>query len=482
MLRRSPVAYLASNLISLLGVVLVTTGGILWLMLLPSWWRDEMNHPYAGILANMALPVLFFGGLALIPIGVWHHNHKRHLAGETGPILPRGGDLRRLLIFVGLTTFVNLVIGSQLLYSAVSYMDSDSFCGKACHTVMQPEFTAYSNSPHARVACVECHIGPGAPWFVKAKISGANQVFAVLFHTYPRPIPSPVQALRPARDTCERCHWPQRFAGEKFFVHTEYSPDEQNAPATTVALMKIGGRTFSGTVGIHGAHVNATGHMEYVATDQHRQVIPQVTYTAPDGKVTVYNSTDTPVKPEDLAKGEHRSMDCMDCHNRPTHIFELPERAVDVAMTQGSISPKLPFIKKQALEAIKREYPDRATAHTQIAAALENFYQAKYPQSYAQDLSLIKAAVTSVQAIYERNVFPEMKISWGTYPSNLGHTDSPGCFRCHDGNHSSADGRSISNDCATCHDLLAVGEKDPKILTDLGMKLPQAAAGGGATK
>src|SRR5579864_7106037 len=112
MLRRSPVAYLASNMISLLGVVLVTTGGILWLMLLPSWWRDEMNHPYAGILANMALPVLFFGGLALIPIGVWHHNRKRHLAGETGPILPKGGELRRLFLFVGLTTLVNLVIGS----------------------------------------------------------------------------------------------------------------------------------------------------------------------------------------------------------------------------------------------------------------------------------------------------------------------------------------------------------------------------------
>jgi NapC/NirT cytochrome c family, N-terminal region len=474
MFRRLRIAYLASNWTSLLGVVLVTTGGILWLMLLPAWWRDEMNHPYAGILANLVLPVLFFGGLALIPLGIWRHSRKRRLAGETGPLAPRGGDLRKLFIFVGLTTFVNLVIGSQFLYSAVAYMDSDAFCGKACHTVMQPEYTAYSNSPHARVGCVECHIGPGAPWFVKAKISGVRQLFAVVSHTYHRPIASPVEALRPARDTCEHCHWPGFFTGQKFFVHTEYASDEQNTPATTVASMKIGGRNWSGTVGIHGAHVNAAGHMEYVAVD-HRQSIPEVTYTAPDGKVTIYKATDAPVKPEALAKGEHRVMDCMDCHNRPAHSFHLPERALDLAMAQGSISSKLPFIKKQALEALKRDYADRDTAQREIAASLDGFYKANYQAIYSQDLILIKNSIAGVQGIYERNVFPEMKITWGTYPNNLGHTDSPGCFRCHDGNHSSADGRTISNDCSTCHDLLAVGEKDPKILTDLGMNTPQTA-------
>ena len=482
MLRRSPVVYLASNLISLIGVVLVTTAGVLWLMLLPSWWRDDLNHPYVGILANMALPLLFFAGLALIPLGIWHNNSKRHHAGDAGPLLPRGGELRKLLTFVGLTTFANLVIGTQLLYSAVNYMDSDSFCGKACHTVMDPEYTAYSNSPHARVACVECHIGPGAPWFVKAKISGTRQVFAVLFHTYPKPIPSPVEALRPARDTCEHCHWPQRFEAQKFFIHNEYAANEQNDATTTVALMKIGGRTWSGSTGIHGAHVSDGGRMEYISTDRQRQVIPQVAYTAPDGKVTVYKSTDAPVKPEDLAKGEHRNMDCMDCHNRPTHTFQMPERALDTAMTQGAICVKLPFIKQQALEALKRGYPDRQTAHREIAASIESFYQTKYPQSYAQDLNLIKTAVGTVQAIYERNVFPEMKISWGTYPNNLGHTDFPGCFRCHDGNHTSADGRTISNDCATCHDLLAVSEKNPKVLTDLGLSPAPSAAGGGASK
>jgi len=468
MIRRSPVAYLASNLISLMGVVLVTTGAILWLMLLPSWWRGDTN-PYAGILGTVAFPLVCFAGLALIPMGVWYHDRKRRLAGETGALLPKGGDLRKLLIFVGLTSFVNLAIGSQFLYSAVSYMDSDSFCGKACH-VMEPEFTAYSNSPHAHVGCVECHIGAGAPSLIRAKISGTRQLYGVVFHNYSTPIPAPVKTLRPARDTCQHCHSPQVYVGQKFFVHTEYGLDEENAPSATVALLKVGGGTWNGTVGIHGAHVNRASHISYIASDAKRQAIAQVTYTAPDGKVTVYNSTDAPAKPAALAAGEHREMDCLDCHNRPAHTFQVPERALDLAMTQGSISAKLPFIKKQALDALKHVYTDRDRAHREIAATLENFYRAKYPQTYAQDQALVKTAVTHVQAIYAQNVFPEMKVSWGTYPNNLGHTDTAGCFRCHDGNHSSADGRTISNDCATCHDLLAVSEKDPKILTDLGLK------------
>ncbi len=481
MLRRSPLAYLASNIISLLGVVLVTTAGILWLLTLPAYWRGEAGTPYIGILLFLILPGVFLAGLVLIPAGIAWHTWKRRKAGDRGPFLPQGGELRRLAIFVSLTTMANLVMGSQFTYRAVTYMDTDTFCGRACHKVMQPEYVAYSNSPHARVACTDCHIGPGASFFVKSKLSGAGQVFAVLFNTYPRPIPSPVEALRPARETCEQCHWPQRFGGDKFFIHTEYAADQENSATTTVALMKIGGHNFGGTVGIHGAHVNGA-EMKYIATDAHRQVIPQVTYTDKNGKVTVFNSTDVKVTPAELAKGERRNMDCMDCHNRPTHIFQLPDRVLDLAMTQGSISPKLPFIKKQALEALKRDYPDQATARREIGLALENFYRTNYPQTYSADSALLQTAISAVATIYERNVFPEMKITWGTYPNNLGHTDFPGCFRCHDGNHSSADGRTISNDCATCHDLLAVSEKNPKILTELGMNPSPQPTAGGATK
>jgi hypothetical protein len=483
MFRRTFFSYLASNILSLIGVVLVTTAGILWLLALPAFWRGETGSPYIGILLFLILPAVFIAGLVLIPLGIALHTRKRRKAGDRGPFLPQAGELRRLGTFVVITTFANLVMGSQFTYRAVTYMDTDTFCGKSCHTVMQPEYAAYTHSPHARVACAQCHIGPGASFFVKSKLSGAGQVLAVAFHTYPRPIPTPVDNLRPARETCEQCHWPQRFAAEKFYIHTEFADDQQNTSSTTVALMKVGGRNFQGTVGIHGAHVDDKARVEYVAIDQKRQVIPEVTYTDASGKVTVYKSTDAPAKPEDVARGERRTMDCVDCHNRPTHIFQLPDAAVDQALAQGSISPQLPFIKKQAVQALRRDYPDRGAASREIATALDNYYRTQYPQVYAADSAQLKTAIHTVQTIYERNIFPEMKVTWGTYLSNLGHTDSAGCFRCHDGNHSSADGRTISNDCATCHDLLAVGEKNPKILTELGINpSPPTPAGGASIK
>jgi hypothetical protein len=179
------------------------------------------------------------------------------------------------------------------------------------------------------VACVDCHIGPGAGWFVRSKVSGLRQVFAVTFHMYPRPIPSPVQNLRPAQATCEQCHWPQRFTGDKFLVNTSYKDDEKNTPQTDVFLMKVGGRTWQGSVGIHGHHLADGVRIRYISTDADRQTIPVVDYTDDHGKTTEFVSTDTKPTKEQLEKGDHRVMDCVDCHNRPTHTFDLPENAVD---------------------------------------------------------------------------------------------------------------------------------------------------------
>jgi hypothetical protein len=482
MWKRTPLAYLASNILSLIGVGLVTTAGVLWLLALPAYWRGDTSSPYLGILLFLALPGVFVAGLALIPIGIFLYVRKRRRAGDNGPYLPQGGELRRLGIFVAAVTSLNVVIGSQFTYRAVTYMETDSFCGQACHKVMGPELTSYSHSPHARVACVECHIGSGATFFVKAKISGTRQLLGVVFNSYPRPIPAPVEALRPASDTCEQCHWPQKFAGQKLYVHTEYASDERNSPTTNVALMKVGGERNNAPVGIHGAHAAGLGRVEYVYTDNVRQTIPQVTYTDPNGKVTTYNDTASKNKPEDLARGEHRTMDCMDCHNRPAHTFESAERAVDLAISQGRINASLPFVRKQALEALKHTYADQPSADRGISSSIEAFYREKYPQ-VAADTQALSGTVKTVQAIYDQNVFPSMKIAWDTYPRNLGHTDFPGCFRCHDGTHSSTDGRTISNDCSTCHDLLAVGEANPKILSDLGISTqPQGSTTGGQAK
>jgi hypothetical protein len=349
-------------------------------------------------------------------------------------------------------------------------MDTTTFCGQTCHTVMAPEFSAYQNSPHSRVECVQCHIGPGAGWFVRSKLSGLRQVLAVTFKTYSRPIPSPVKYLRPARETCEVCHWPQRFSGDKFLVKTNYKDDEKNSALTTALVLKIGGRTWQGSVGIHGRHLDEGSRIRYVSIDEQRQVIPVVYYTDDKGKTIEYVSSDIKATKEQLAKGENRAMDCIDCHNRPTHAFELPENAVDLRMERGLISPDLPYIRKKAVELLKVDYPDRDTAKSRIVDAINNYYRMTYPEVYNTKRALVEQAADNTAAIYLRNVFPDMKVRWGVHPNNLGHNDFPGCFRCHDGSHTSTDGQTITNDCTACHNLLAVQEENPKVLADLGLK------------
>lgn len=470
-----PAVYLGHNTITLAGAVLTTSSAI---TLIGFWVFDIVGggnvHPYVGLIFFLMLPSIFALGLVMIPTGALWRRHQLILAGELPTHYPQVDFskllLRRAFAWVSGLTMANVVIFSVASYRGVEYMDSPKFCGQTCHTVMQPEFTAYENSPHQRVACVQCHIGPGASWFVKSKLSGVRQVFAVTLHTYHRPIPSPVYQLRPARETCEQCHWPQKFTGDKFIVRTKYSDDEKNTPLTTVLVLKVGGRSWQGSVGIHGRHLDVKSRIQYVSTDRQRQVIPEVNYLDDTGKEAEFVTTDSKPTPEQLAAGEHRTMDCMDCHNRPTHTFQLPDRAVDEAMSQGRISPDLPYIKKKAVEVLRVNYPDRTTATQQIAASLDDFYRTSYPDAYRDKRALVDTAVGQVQDIYLRNIFPRMNVTWGTYPNNLGHQEFQGCFRCHDGSHSTADGRTITNDCDACHTLLAVEEPNPKILSELGLK------------
>jgi hypothetical protein len=470
-----PAAYLGNNTISLVGAVVTTSSAI---TLIGFWAFDLFGggsvNPYLGLILLLILPAVFLLGLILMPIGILLRRHELARSGEIPHVYPKidftQPVFRQAALWVAGLTIANLAIFGIASYRGVEYMDSARFCGQTCHTVMQPEFTAYQASPHQRVSCVQCHIGPGAGWFVRSKVSGVRQIVAVTFHTYERPIPTPVEQLRPARETCEQCHWPQRFTGDKFIVRTKYSDDEKNTALTTVLLLKVGGRTFQGSVGIHGRHLNDHSRVQYISTDRQRQVIPEVDYLDDSGKTVAFISTDAKATPQELAAGEHRTMDCVDCHNRPTHVFQLPDRAVDEAMSEGRISPELPFIKKTAVQVLNASYPDRDTASRKIESSLQDWYRTSYPAVYRDKRPLVDQASSQVQAIYLRNIFPAMKITWGTYPNNLGHTDSLGCFRCHDGSHKSSDGRVIPNDCDTCHQLLAVDEANPKVLADLGMK------------
>jgi len=470
-----PIYFLGQNPVTLTGAVITTSAA---LTTIAFWFYDFFlpgpPHPYVGLLVYLTLPGIFLFGLLLIPLGIWIRRRKLHGTGALPDTFPaidlRLPVVRRTVEWVGFATVLNLLILGTASYRGVEYMDTTSFCGTTCHTVMAPEYTAYQNSPHAHVECVECHIGPGAGWFVRSKLSGLRQVAAVTFHTYSRPIPSPVKYLRPARETCEQCHWPQRFTGDKFVVNTSYKDDEKNTPQTDVFLLKVGGRTWQGSMGIHGRHLADSARIRYVATDPERQTIPVVYYTDEKGKTTEFISTDAKPTQKQIDAGEHRVMDCVDCHNRPTHAFDLPENAMDKAMSSGRISPELPYIKKKAVEVLKVDYPARDVAKRSIVAELDKFYRTNYPDIYQTRRALVQQAADEVAAIYLRNVFPEMRVTWGTHPNNLGHNDSPGCFRCHDGSHTSADGQTITNDCSACHEFLATAEEHPKVLTDLGLK------------
>jgi hypothetical protein len=336
---------------------------------------------------------------------------------------------------------------------------------------MAPEYTAYVDSPHSRVGCVQCHIGPGASWFVKSKLSGARQLVAVALETYSRPIPSPVHELRPARDTCEQCHWPSKFHGDKLVVKEKYADDEPNTRSVSVLMLRIGGTSHGGRQGIHGLHLDDNERIRYTSTNR-RQTISEVSYVGDDGKTVKYVSEEAApaAGPGPAEAPEQRSMDCIDCHNRPTHSFPLPERAVDEALAQGRISAQLPFVKKKAVELLRAEYPDRDSAARAIEAGLPAFYRAQYPQVLEKQAPLVEAAARQVRDIYLRNVFPAMKLTWGSHPDNIGHEDFPGCFRCHDDKHTSAEGKVITQDCTACHAILAMDESDPKVLTDLGLK------------
>ena len=465
-----------NNWISLLGAALTTSSAfvLIW------FWFMELTshrniHPYAGIVFFIALPALFLAGLVLIPVGIIRTRKQKRLAGEDITPLKEVDftqpGIRRLLTILGVLTFINVSILGTAGLKGVEYMDSNQFCGLTCHTVMSPEYTAFLDSPHSRVGCAQCHIGHGAPALVRAKISGSRQLLAVALNTFSKPIPSPVEHLRPARETCEQCHWPQKFTGEKLLVRTKYAEDEANTPATSVLLLKIGGHTANGTTGIHGRHLDATERISYVTTDDRRQEIPKVIYRDDNGKTVEFVSDEfKKLTKEQQDKAKVRKMDCVDCHNRPTHAFELPDRAVDKAISKGRMSAELPFLKKKAVELLKTDYPDQKTAAAKIPVALADYYRTAYPEVYKHKRALVDQAAEVVKAIYLRNVFPEMKLVWGTHPNNIGHEEAVGCFRCHGGSHTSADGRSISSDCNTCHILLAQDEKDPKILADLGLK------------
>jgi nitrate/TMAO reductase-like tetraheme cytochrome c subunit len=412
--------------------------------------------------------MFFIGGLILIPIGVLAQRRKERLAKEKGQPLPEfpvidmnKEKVRKTIVIVAALTALNLVIIATAFYKGLEVMDSTAFCG-SCHSVMDPEATTHKRSPHARVKCVECHIGAGASWFVKSKLSGSWQLISVTFGLYQKPIPTPVHNLRPARETCEQCHWPTKFVGDRLKVITRYGDDEKNTEKKTVVLMRIGGSQGTKSHGIHW-HVDPGVHIRYLA-DEKRENIREIELERADGTKKLFKPSG---KAPEGVKLTWRTMDCIDCHNRPSHVYKNPSDEIDAAIIGGKIDKSLPFVHREGMRLLKETYASQAEAESKIKAGLEQFYKQTYADVATAKATVIAQAADELARIYKINVWPNMNIKWGSYPSYIGHDNAPGCFRCHDDDHKAEDNKTISQSCNLCHSVLANDEADPKILKDL---------------
>ncbi len=345
---------------------------------------------YIGIVIYMVLPAFLVIGLILIPIGMIIKFKKQAKEKEADKKALRWPSIdfnetrqrNAFMIFaVGSTIFLLLsAVGS---YEAFHYSESVEFCGKLCHKVMKPEYVAYQNSPHARVACVECHVGSGADWYVRSKLSGLYQVWSVTMNLYPRPIPVPIKNLRPARETCEECHWPAKFYARQLRIERHYLPDAKNTEWDIHLQMKIGASLSALGLqeGIHW-HINPDVRVEYVATADDRQSIPWVRYTnLKTGEVREFIDSDNPLQPGQMDTLAVRTMDCMDCHNRPSHNYQTPIFAINNAITAGLIPKELPDIKTAALEAMNTVYSTNDSAMTGIENKINTYYSENYNES-----------------------------------------------------------------------------------------------------
>jgi uncharacterized membrane protein len=458
---RQFIGHITRTRTGVVGSVLTTVSALLFIALVVTELVGIAGGPYFGIVAFFMLPALFVIGLLLIAVGMWLDRHRKSdvvLSEEE-----RAAALvRKLRVFV-IATLANLVIIGLAAFKGVELMETTGFCGQTCHRVMHPEFTSYQRSPHARVRCVDCHIGAGADWFVKSKLSGSWQVISVALNLYPKPIPTPVSSLRPARETCEQCHWPTKFIGERLKVISHFKEDEANTELKTVMLVKVGGIRSAESRGIHW-HVDPRHAVRY-RSDAKREKMYEV-QQFDDGKMTHSWRGPDADKPDAQSATTWRTMDCVDCHNRPAHTFRPAEDEIDQSMAEGRLDRTVPFLRREALKALKQEYASTAAASAGIQEALTGFYAKSYP---AVAKEKVAAAATELARLYSANVFPDMKITWGTYPNQLGHVTDMGCLRCHNGDHKATDGKSkdIRSDCDTCHTLLADSEQDPEILKTL---------------
>jgi len=428
------------------------------------------NTYLAGIIYLLLAPA-FVLGLCLVLAGLLFFRGKEEVRLFTLGYLRdaisdprRFPRLRRVLfgaVFIfGLALFVSAVLAHQ----GMRYLDSTEFCARFCHQVMEPAASSHASSPHSRIPCVNCHLGSGSSWLERSKLSGLRQFWAVATDSYSRPITTPLRHLRPTRATCQSCHRPEMFHGDKLEILRHFRADRNNTMETTAILLHVGSSGEGGDrpQGIHW-HVAPENRLTYRATPDRRQIV-EITWRRADGtQITFYNRSTS--EAENL---QSFTMDCIDCHNRPTHQFESAQQAIDRRMATGLIPRELPFVKKLGLELLEKDYKDRDNANVAIATGLRQFY-ANEANGGPYDAALVTRAIRGLQEAWSANIFPRMNVTWNSTIDHLGHGRDfdRGCARCHDGRHTTDDGTAISSDCDSCHLVLADREIAPQLVERL---------------
>ncbi len=349
---------------------------------------------------------------------------------------------------LGLVTLFLLASGAY----AWDYTNSPKFCGTSCHT-MPLEYAAYQLSPHSRVACVECHIGREFVGNqIVRKAGDIKHIVSLAFKSYEFPITA--GDMRPARETCERCHSPEKFSDDSLREIKHYGDDVDNTPSSISLILKTGGGTKRQGLG-RGIHWHIQNRVLYYATGAMDQSIPYVRVYNDDGSVEEYSDITSGLDPATIAESDLKEMDCITCHNRITHRIYTPQTAMDNALGRAAIAADIPQIHLKGVEVLSAAYATKQDALDAIAG-LDAYYQTTYPDYYPSNADKVQTAIGVIQQIYSDSVFPEQKADWNSHPSNVGHKDTPGCFRCHDGKHLNNQAEAIRLECNLCHSIPVV--------------------------
>jgi hypothetical protein len=453
------------NWLTIIGAIIAVVNLLLIFVLFIISTIFNKSNSNLGLFIYIILPGFFVIGLIAIPVGMLFE--RRRISKLTDPDKSRLPyiDLndprhRNAFVIFTISTIVILFLSTLGSFKAFHITESVEFCGTLCHKVMEPEYTAYQNSPHANVTCVECHVGSGASWYIKSKLSGLHQVYAVLTKTYPSPIQTPLHDLRPARETCEKCHWPQKFYARTMQTNKYFLADSLNSEWDVMLQMKTGpeytGLGFK--EGIHW-HINPSVKIEYISDNDKRENITYVKYTdLTTNKITIYRNDANPISDSLLSVSQPRTMDCIDCHNRPSHNYKSPPVYFDRAMLTGEVSKDIPSIKKVAMGILRETFTNSDTALMIIKDSIINYYKSVQSDFFAKNGDIINSSIASIQKGFSQNTFPKMKVSYDKYPEHIGHLESDGCFRCHNGSFKSESGRTITRDCNLCHSIVGQGK------------------------